>query len=330
MGTPAYMSPEQADPLALDVDTRSDIFSLGAVLYELVSGTTPIEIDTLRSADLEEIKRIIREKDPPRPSTRVSALGDSITGIASRRGVEPKRLGAALRGDLDWIIMKAMEKDRTRRYESAADLARDIERYLNHEAVEASPPTPIYRFRKFARRNRAALTTAAVLAFAVIAGLVVSAYGLVQATRERDAKIEALAATEAALSREQTAVHEQKKARMESDAVANFLGSMLIAAAPHEKGRETTVQSVVDAAAEGVSTSFAEQPLVQARIQYLIASTYQSLGLYHESIVQARTCLETRRQILGNQHPDTMAAIMLLAWNLHDLGQLEEAEILFA
>jgi len=330
IGTPAYMSPEQAERSGLDVDTRSDVYSLGVLLYELLTGTTPFDTKTLRGANLTEIQRMIREHEPQWPSTRLSTLGNSLPGVAQLRGLEPRKLGTALRGDLDWIIMKALEKDRTRRYETVSGFAMDIERFLNDEPVEATPPSAAYRFRKFARRNRVPLTMAAVFGFAVLAGLGVSAYGLVQATRERDAKVQALEATESALDREKAALAEQRNARSESDAVADFLGSMLIAAAPHEQGRETTVRSVLDAAAGGVSTRFAEQPLVQARIHYLITSTYQSLGLYPEAEQHARASLATRRQILGNDHPDTLAALMALAWTLQDQGRYPEADPLFA
>lgn len=185
IGTPAYMSPEQADPIGEDIDTRSDVYSLGVVLYQLLTGVTPIDIKTMRAAAINEIKRIIREVDPPRPSTRLSGLGESLDTIARQRALEPRRLGTLLRGDLDWIIMKALEKDRSRRYETASGFAADVERYLHHEPVVASPPSRVYRLRKFTVRHGGVVTAAAIVAIALIVGVLGTTYGMLQARRQR-------------------------------------------------------------------------------------------------------------------------------------------------
>ncbi len=161
VGTPLYMSPEQAEMSGLDVDTRSDVYGLGVLLYELLTGTTPFDRNRLREAAHDEVRRIIREEEPPAPSTRISTLGDALGSVSANCGTDPKRLGQLVRGELDWIVMRAMAKDRTRRYETANGLARDVERYLADEPVEACPPSAWYRFRKFAARYKRALAAAA-------------------------------------------------------------------------------------------------------------------------------------------------------------------------
>ncbi|MGI9516438.1 MAG: protein kinase domain-containing protein [Pirellulaceae bacterium] len=160
IGTPQYMSPEQAEMSGLDVDTRSDIYSLGVLLFELLTGTTPLEARQLREAGYAEMQRMIREEEPPRPSHRLSTTDQDLTIIAKHRRVSPERLHREIKGDLDWIVMKALEKDRSRRYESALTMARDIERSLNDEPVEAGPPTLGYRMKKWSRRNRGKLAVA--------------------------------------------------------------------------------------------------------------------------------------------------------------------------
>ncbi|MBS0263583.1 MAG: tetratricopeptide repeat protein [Planctomycetes bacterium] len=193
VGTPQYMSPEQAEMSGLDVDTRCDIYSLGVLLYELLTATTPIAADWLKSAGYAEMQRIIRDEDPPPPSLRISTMHEELETVARNRKIEPRQLSGMFRGDLDWIVMKALEKDRTRRYATASDLAADIERYLRHEPVEAGPPGTLYRLRKFIRRNRSVATVALVVGVAMLVDVVFATNGYLRAHAEAQ-KSQAIAA----------------------------------------------------------------------------------------------------------------------------------------
>ncbi|MHC4991050.1 MAG: serine/threonine-protein kinase [Planctomycetota bacterium] len=199
LGTPEYMSPEQAGEGGLDVDTRSDVYALGVLLYELLTGASPFDRRRLQEAGHVELLRIIREEDPPRPSTRLGMLGEDLPAIAERRAVDQEGLRRALRGDLDWIVLKAMEKDRARRYETAAALANDIVRFLRAEPVVARPPSTAYLVAKFVRRHRVTVVAAAVVAVALVVGLVGTTIGLWQASRQRDVARSALDEAEQAL-----------------------------------------------------------------------------------------------------------------------------------
>ena len=221
IGTPLYMSPEQAALSGLDVDTRSDIYSLGVLLYELLTGTTPFDKDRFQEAGYDEIRRIIREEEPPRPSTRISTLGEAATALSTRRKSDPRRLSQLFRGEIDWIVMQCLEKDRNRRYQTANSLAMDVQRYLRDEPVLACPPSAGYRFRKFARRHRAGLLAASLAALALVAGAGVCAWLAVWATRA-----EALAKTR--LQSEQSARAAESKRRDQARSALDANTSLLM------------------------------------------------------------------------------------------------------
>ncbi len=215
IGTPAYMSPEQAEMSGLDIDTRSDIYSLGVLLYELLVGRTPLDGKELMSGGYDEIRRRIKEEEPPKPSTRVNTLeGSEKTTVARHRKVEPEQLSSELRGDLDWIVLKALEKDRTRRYETANGFALDIKRFLTNEPVAAVPPSKGYLLKKYVRRHRAALAVAAAIAALLVAGTTVSTWLAVQAKRAQEAAENAQAAE---LEQKLLAQTQQKKAEAEHE-----------------------------------------------------------------------------------------------------------------
>jgi len=251
IGTPEYMSPEQASETGEDADTRTDVYSTGVLLYELITGATPFDAQALRTAAFGELQRIIREVDPPKPSTRISENAFALSSVAERRRAEPQKLGMMVRGELDWIVMKALEKDRSRRYESSGSMARDIRRYLAGDAIEAAPPSRVYKLRKFIHRNSRTVLAASLLAVALIAGLVGTSLGFMDATAGR---IEAQNQRDIAIKEKNRADDEASNARA-AEARANrnaYTANMLSACDALDDSQLMKAQSFLDAAPESL------------------------------------------------------------------------------
>jgi serine/threonine protein kinase/tetratricopeptide (TPR) repeat protein len=314
IGTPAYMSPEQAQMSKLDIDTRSDVYALGVLLYELLTGQTPFDQQKLIAAGLDEMRRIIREEEPVRPSTRLSTLtAMDRTSVARSRQVEAPQLIHRLRGDLDWIVMRCLEKDRTRRYGTANSLADDVVRHLNSEPVSARPPSRLYRLERLVRRNKGTFVTGGVVAIALLLGLGFSLWTLVQ---EREARRQTLAA-------EQKAQAEAGK----SQQVAEFLKEMLRGAGPSVAlGRDTTMlREILDRTAGRVGRDLKGQPEVEAELRTTLGQVYEALGRYDAAEGMYREALRLRRGLWGEMNTNVADALDRLGYEMA-LGRGEAVE----
>jgi eukaryotic-like serine/threonine-protein kinase len=288
-GTPLYMAPEQASFNAIDIDTRADIYALGVILYELLTGSTPIERATFKKVAIDEMLRLIREVEPPTPSSRISS-SETLPSLAATRQTEPSRLGRFVRGDLDWIVMKALAKERQQRYESPIALSHDIDRFLNHEPVTAGPPTAGYRFRKFVRRNRPQLVAASLVLLALVGGIIGTTLGLFEARRqtalanhqeriaiaERDEKEKARAA-------EATQRQQAEKRLTQIEKVNEILGSIFTDLNPRneEKDGKPLVARLgerLDQATAQIEGEAIGDPLTVARIQKTLGASQLALG----------------------------------------------------
>ncbi len=365
VGTPLYMSPEQAESNNLDVDTRTDIYSLGVILYELLTGSTPLEKGQFKEAAAAEMLRLIKEVDPPKPSTRLSG-SDKLPSIAAQRNIEPAKLTRDVTGDLDWVVMMALEKERSRRYETANGLAADIRRHLADEPVSASPPSTRYRMQKFIKRNRAGVTAAGLIGVALLLGVVGTTSGMFWALLERkdaivarkaetQAKLDAIANAERALAAEGLAEDrleqvqaEKSKVEQEkqiAEAVQNFLQNRLLGqadvqlqantllAAGREAGdsnRDVTIRELLDRTAEELSEEKIEwtlrgQPQLSAEILFTVADTYAGIGEYDRAIEMFQRVLDFY-QAEPNPDPEKTRRVMFKFAGAHlYAGYLDQA-----
>ncbi len=301
IGTPGYMSPEQAVGNPVDIDTRTDVYAVGVLLYELLVGARPFDDAALRQAGFAEIQRIIRDVDPPKPSTRLSLLSGTSASLAELRKTSLGTLTKEIRGDLDWIVMKCLEKDRTRRYDTVNALVMEIQRFLKNEPVLVGPPSAAYRIRKLIRRRRGVVTAGALIVVVLLIGGIGTGWQTYAVRRQSE------------------------KLRASLD----FLHDMLRTPDPLALGRDAKVIDMLDGAAARVETQFAGAPEVAASIRHAFARTYEALGLYEEAETHARFAVDTYTRDLGPENRETLDAVGLLGLIHFDKDEVDDAERLF-
>ena len=365
LGTPLYMAPEQAKFNAVDIDTRADIYALGVILYELLTGTTPLTRDTMKKAAIDEMLKLVREQEAPTPSSRLSST-DSPPSVAANRQSEPDKLGRFVKGELDWIVLKALSKERDRRYETANGFAKDIERFLNHEPVTAGPVTAVYRVKKFVQRNRGQVIAASLVLFALLAGIAGTTVGFIEAKKqerlavaarqaeaegaegERRAKLNAQANEKLAGDRLVQVEAEKAKADEEkqiAQAVKDFLQTKLLAQAdtraqadqlrraggPAAEAKfNPTIRELLDRAAreltpDKIEANFPKQPLVQSEILRTVGGAYLGVGEAATGITFLTRAVELFKARLGPDHPNTLASVNNLALAYQAAGKRDLA-----
>jgi serine/threonine protein kinase/tetratricopeptide (TPR) repeat protein len=305
IGTVEYMSPEQAQFNQLDIDTRSDIYSLGVLLYELLTGTTPFERERLRSAAFDEVLRIIREEEPPKPSTRLSSC-DTLPSIASCRHMEPAHLSNAIRGELDWIVMKCLEKDRKARYQTATALAEDVQRYLTDQPVAACPPSTAYRLKKFIRRNKGTVVAGTAIGTALMIGFVLAGIGFFQARRQTQ-----IASKEAA----------------KAIAISELLQDALQSANPEQsKGVDYSVRQLLIEISDRLGDRLPDQPEVEIELRNTIGLAFRRLGQSELAEPHFVMAIKLARSIYGSESNKVAELLVGQAQNLYELSHDAEAE----
>jgi serine/threonine protein kinase/tetratricopeptide (TPR) repeat protein len=329
IGTLEYMAPEQAEVNNLDIDTRADIYSLGVLLYELLTGGPPFSRKQLHGAALDEMLRLIREVEPQKPSTKLSS-SENLPSIAANRKLEPKRLTSLVHGDLDWIAMKCLEKERVRRYETANGLAMDIQRYLADEPVLAGPPSVLYRMRKFVRRNRGPVLAASLLILALVGGIVGTTVGLLRAQAAQRSESEQRQLADAAAEAEKEAKQAALEREAETKAVLNFVETKIFAAARPKNqegglGFDVKLADAVKAALPFVENSFPGQPAIEGRLRMTLGRSFSYLGNAKVAADQFDAARAKYASHLGPNDPTTLASAGSLAVAYYDLSRFADA-----